>query len=98
MIALAAASWIVIGLIMSIRNNPKSIVKIGIALAGIVVICLIAYFLAPGAQPMAYTGEPVTQGTLKLTDTILNLTYFAGVAAILAIIVGEIKMSVANKK
>lgn len=98
MIGLAAASWIIIGLITSIKNDPKSIVKIGIILIGLVVVCGIAYLLAPGAEPMAYTGEAVAKGTLKLTDTILNLTYFAGAAAIIAIIVGEVKMSISNKK
>ena len=35
---------------------------------------------------------------LKLTDTILTLTYLTGGAAILSIIVGEIVMAIRNKK
>ena len=35
---------------------------------------------------------------LKFTDTILSLTYFAGAAAIIAIIVGEIRLAITNKK
>ena len=39
-----------------------------------------------------------TAGELKLTDTILNLTYFTGALAILSIIVGEIIKAVRSKK
>lgn len=98
MVGLAVASWVVIGLLVGAKNNPKSLVKIGIVLAGAAVICAIAFVLAPGSPAMAYNGPEIPQGTLKLTDTILNLTYIAGGAAIVAIIVGEIRMSIASKK
>ena len=98
MIGIAVACWVVIGLLLSIKNNPKSLAKIGLVLVAAVVLCLISFLLAKGAAPMGYTGEPVSDGTLKFTDTILNLTYIVGVAAIVAIIVGEVKMSISNKK
>ena len=98
MIGLAVFCWVVLGLILSIKNNPKSLAKIGAALAVAVVLCLISYLIAPGSEPMAYTGEPVDKATLKLTDAILTLTYIVGAASIVAIIVGEIKMSMTNKK
>ena len=98
MIGIAVACWVLVGLFLSIKNNPKSLVRIGLVLAGAVVLCLISFLLAKGAQPLGYTGEPVPAGTLKFTDTILNLTYIVGVAAILAIIVGEVRMSISNKK
>ena len=98
MVGLAVFSWVVIGLIVGTKNNPKSLVKIGIILVGVAVVCLIAYLLAKGDPAMAYNGPAVSAGTLKLTDTILNLTYIAGGAAILAIIVGEIRLAIANKK
>jgi len=37
-------------------------------------------------------------GTLKLTDTMLYLSYFAGILAVLAIIFGEIRIALNNKK
>ena len=98
MIGLAVFCWVVLGLILSVKNNPKSLAKIGLALAVAVVLCLISYLLAPGSDPMAYTGEPVDKVTLKLTDAILTLTYIVGAASIVAIIVGEVKMSMTNKK
>ena len=98
MLGLAVFSWVIIGLIVSTKNNPKSLVKIGIVILGVAALCLIAYLLAKGNPAMAYNGPEVSAGTLKLTDTILNLTYITGGAAILAIIVGEIRMAIASKK
>ncbi len=98
MICLALFCWIVIGLIVSIKNNPKSLVKMGIVLAGIAVLCFIAYLLAKGGAPIGYNGTPYSERIYKMSDTVLNLTLITGVGAILAIIVGEIRMAIANKK
>ena len=97
MVGIAVACWVIIGLIKSAMDDPKSLVKIGIILAGTAVICLIAWVLAPGSPAVA-CNTPATPGELKLTDTILNLTYISGAAAIIAIIVGEVRMSIAGKK
>ncbi len=98
MLGLALFCVIVVGLIVGAKNDPKSLVRIGIAILGIAVLCLIAWVLAKGDPAVGYTGAPVTSGTLKLTDTVLNLTYIVGGAAIVAIIVGEIRMAIASKK
>ena len=98
MIGLALFCWIGIGLFVSIKNNPKSLVKMGVVLAGIAVLCFIAYLLAKGGAPVGYNGTPYSESTYKMSDTVLNLTLFTGVGAILAIIVGEIRMAIANKK
>lgn len=97
MVGIALASWVLIGLIVNTKNNPKSLIKIGIILVGAAVLCLVAYLLAPGHAAVGREGLD-TPATLKLTDTLLNLTYICGAGAILAIIVGEIRMSIANKK
>ena len=98
MLGIAVFSWVVIGLIVGTKNDPKSLVKIGIVILGVAVLCFIAFLLAKGNPAMAYNGPEVSAGTLKLTDTILNLTYIVGGAAILAIIVGEVRMAIASKK
>ncbi|MBP5382632.1 MAG: hypothetical protein J6Y45_04695 [Bacteroidales bacterium] len=98
MLGLAVFSWVVIGLIVGTKNDPKSLVKIGIVILGVAVLCFIAYLLAKGNPALAYNGPEVSAGTLKLTDTILNLTYIVGGAAILAIIVGEVRMAIASKR
>ena len=97
MIGIALFCWIVIGLIISVKNDPKSIVKMGIVLVGIAAVCLVAYLLAKG-DPVPGAAVTATDGELKLTDTILNLTLIAGVGAVVAIIAGEIRMAIANKK
>ena len=96
MICIALFCWIVIGLIISVKNDPKSIVKMGIVLVGIAAVCLVAYLLAKG-DPVPGAAVTATDGELKLTDTILNLTLIAGVGAIVAIVVGEIRLAIANK-
>ena len=71
-------------------NNPKNLLKL---LAGIVVIAVViaaAYILAPGTPAVGYLGEPVSDMALKLTDTMLNLTYLLCGGAILSLIVGAI--------
>lgn len=97
MIGLAIVATVVFGLWISIKNNPKVLVKLGIGLAGVAAVCLVAYLLAPGKPAMGMLVQP-DGATLKLTDTILNLTYFAGAAAIIAIIVGEVRLAITNKK
>ncbi len=71
-------------------NNPKTLVKL---LLGVVAIALVvggAWMLAPGSQPIGYMGDPVTDFDLKLTDTMLSLTYLIFGAAIVSLVVGWI--------
>jgi len=97
MLGLALCAWIIIGLIVSVKNDPKSLVKMGVALVGVVAVVAVAFLLAKG-NPVPGAALTSTPGELKLTDTILNLTLIAGIGAVLAIIVGEIRMAIANKK
>ena len=69
-------------------NNPKSLLKLLLGLVVVGAIAAAAYMLAPGTPAVGYLGEPVSDGTLKLTDTVLNLTYLTFGAAILALVVG----------
>ena len=69
-------------------NNPKTLLKLLLGLVVIAAVVAVAYVLAPGTPAVGYLGEPVSEGTLKLTDTVLNLTYFAFGASVLALVVG----------
>ncbi len=71
-------------------NNPKTLLKLGAGLVAIAAVVAVAYVLAPGTPAVGYLGEPVSDGTLKLTDTVLNLTYFTFGLSIVALIVGWI--------
>ncbi|MCQ2176153.1 MAG: hypothetical protein MJY80_07345 [Bacteroidales bacterium] len=97
MIALSLIAVVVFGVIISFKNNPKSIVKLGIGIVAVAAICFVVYLISPGKPAMGMLEQP-DQATLRLTDTVLNLTYIAGVCAIIAIIAGEIVMSIRNKK
>lgn len=97
MIGLALASWVIVGGIVSAKNDPKSILKTIILIVAIAAVCFVAYLLAPANPAVGREGLDEI-GKLKLTDTVLNLTYFAGAAAILAIIIGEIRLAITNKK
>ena len=68
-------------------NNPKNLLWLFIGLVAIAAIIAVAYFLAPGTPAVGYLGEPVSDATLKLTDTFLNLTYLLCGGAILSLVV-----------
>lgn len=93
MLALAIVA-ICYGIARDASVNPKTLVKIGIVLGGLVVVVGIAYVLAPGTPAIGYIGAPVSDAALKMTDTILNLTYFALAAAIIVIVYGVIVDSI----
>ena len=71
-------------------NNPKTLLKLFAGLVVVVAIIAGAYFLAPGTPAVGYLGEPVSDMTLKLTDTMLNLTYLLCGGALLSLVVGAI--------
>ena len=71
-------------------NNPKTLLKLFAGLIAIVAVVAVAYVLAPGTPAIGYLGEPVSDGTLKLTDTMLNLTYFLFGGALVALVAGWI--------
>ena len=99
-LGIAVAAVVIFGLIISAKNDPKSLVRLGIGLLAIAAICFVAYLFAPGKMPLQWNNnaEVPTASELKLTDTILNLTYFTGALAIISIIVGEIVMAIRSKK
>ncbi len=98
-LGIALVSVICVGLYITATTNPKGLIKIGIAVVAAAALFGICYLLASGAPAIGYSGPtPPSATELKMTDTILNLAYFVGGAAILSIIVGEIMMTIRNKK
>ncbi|MCR4844697.1 MAG: hypothetical protein K5843_06900 [Bacteroidales bacterium] len=98
-LGIALASVICVGLYVTATTNPKGLIKIGIAVVGAAVLFGVCYLLASGAPAIGYSGAtPPTATELKMTDTILNLAYLVGGAAILSIICGEVLMTIRNKK
>jgi len=97
-LGIALASVICVGLYIRATTDPKSLVKIGFAVLGAAVLFGVAFLLASGAPAIGYSGATPPTGTeLKMTDTILNLAYIVGGAAILSIIAGEVMMYIRKK-
>ena len=71
-------------------NNPKSLLKLLLGVVAGGAIIGVAYVLAPGTPAIGYLGNPVSDGTLKLVDTVLNLTYFFFGGALLTLVAGWI--------
>ena len=89
--ALIAIAAVVFGVVViGGINNPKSLLKLLAGLVAIVAVVAVAYVLAPGTPAVGYLGDPVSDNTLKLTDTMLNLTYFLFGGALLALVAGWI--------
>ena len=92
----AVVSWIGLSIFISGKNNPKNLIKAAGVVVGIAVLVVLAYVLSSGAPAINVKTQPTTQW-LKLTDTMLLLTYVLGGAAIVAIIVGAIRDAFNNK-
>lgn len=90
MVAVAIIAVLLGVVVINTINEPKNLLRLGIGLIAIVVVVGAAYLLAPGTPAVGYLGEPVSDATLKLTDTILNLTYLCCGGAILSILVGGV--------
>lgn len=97
MVGIAVAAVIIMGLIISVANNPKSLIKLAGIIVGVGAVCVLAYVLAPGNPAVGLITDQPEGSTLKLTDTILNLTYLAAGAAIVSIVIGEIVAAIRNK-
>lgn len=98
MVGLAVLAAIVVSAIVGFINNPKSVIKILIGLLAIAAVCFVVYLVSKGEPAVGLTVDQPSASTLKLTDTILNLTYLVGGLAIVSIIVGEVISAIRNKK
>ena len=92
----AVVIWIGLAIFIAGRNNPKNLLKAAGVVVGIAVLVVLAYVLSAGAPALNVKTQPTPQW-LKLTDTMLLLTYVLGGAAIVAIIVGAIRDAFNNK-
>ena len=91
LVGIAVVSAVIVSVVINALNNPKSLISLGVILLAAAVVIGGAYLLAPGSPAVGLvSAELPSAGTLKLTDTILNLTYLACGAAVLSVVVGEI--------
>ena len=92
----AVVIWIGLAIFIAGRNNPKNLLKAAGVVVGVAALVVLAYVLSAGA-PALNVKTPPTPQWLKLTDTMLLLTYVLGGAAIIAIIVGAVRDAINNK-
>lgn len=92
----AVVIWIGLAIFIAGRNNPKNLLKAAGVAVGVAALVVLAYVLSAGAPALNVKTQPTPQW-LKLTDTMLLLTYVLGGAAIIAIIVGAVRDAINNK-
>lgn len=97
MAGIAVAAIVLLGIYVSATVDPKKLLKSALILFAALVIIVVAYLVAPGADPVGYSGLPQSKTVLKMTDTILILTYVFCGATILSVVVGSIISSIRNK-
>lgn len=92
----AVVIWIGLAIFIAVRNNPKNLLKAAGVVVGVAALVVLVYVLSAGAPALNVKTQPTPQW-LKLTDTMLLLTYVLGGAAIIAIIVGAVRDAINNK-
>lgn len=97
MVGLAVLA-IIAGVVIGGINDPKSLLRLGISLVAIAAVCFVVYLIAPGTPAQGLLSEQPGTGTLKLTDTVLYLAYLLAILAVVAIVVGEVRMAITNRK
>ena len=89
---------IIAGVVIGGISDPKSLLRLGIAVLAIAAVCFVVYLIAPGTPAQGLIMEQPGEGLLKLTDTVLYLAYLLAALAVVAIVVGEVRMALNNKK
>ncbi len=89
----AVVILLLLAIIQTAKNNPKGLIKALCVIVGVAALVAIAYALA-SSDPIVSLKKQPDAGTLKLTDTIMKLTYILGGAAIVSIIFGVIRNAI----
>ena len=87
----ASIALVVILSIVNLAGNRKALIRTCLLLVIAVVLVGASFFLASGDPVAVNTSTPPTAGELKLTDTLLILTYILMGGAVVALIWGSIK-------
>ena len=96
-LVIAAIVLVVVLSIINMAGNKKSLKRTGFLLLIAVVLIGLSYLLASG-DPIAVNMEvQPTHATLKMTDTLLNLSYALVVIALLALVWGSVRNLIKNR-
>ena len=96
-LVIAAIVLVVVLSLINMAGNKKSLKKTGFLRLIAVVLIGLSYLLASG-DPIAVNMEvQPTHATLKMTDTLLNLSYALVVIALLALVWGSVRNLIKNR-
>ncbi len=87
----AAIILIIVLSIINMIGNKRSIKRTGFTLILAVVLVVVSYLLASGDPVAVNLAVPPTEGQLKMTDTLLNMSYILVVVAFVALIWGSVR-------
>ena len=90
LVVVALLAILILGVGASAARSKRSAIVIAGVLVGACALVAIAYVLAPGTEAIGLVGEQPSAGTLKLTDTVMILTYVAVIAAVISILVSAV--------
>ena len=93
----AAILLVVILSIVNLAGNKKSLKRTGFLLLIAVVLIGLSYLLASGDPIAVNMDVQPSHGTLKMTDTLLNLSYALVVIALLALVWGSVRNLIKNR-
>ena len=77
-------------------DNPKSLVKTGVGVVGLVILIFISYSLSDGEVSAKFAADPynmTTNGT-KFVGAILASTYVLAILALVGIVVTELNKAI----
>jgi len=80
--------------VMGMVENPKALRKAGIVVGLAVVLVIVSYLLASGAEVPVNIEPAPTASTFKMTDFFLVMTYILSGVAVVALIAGAVRNAI----
>ncbi|MBR2947109.1 MAG: hypothetical protein IKC17_00770 [Bacteroidales bacterium] len=93
----AAIILVILLSVINMVGNRKALKKTGFLLLLTIVLVVVSYILASGEPVAVNIATPPTAGELKMTDTLLNLTYFLLGGSFVALIWGSLRKIFQNR-
>jgi len=85
---------LVILAIFGMIENPKTLKKAGIVVGLTVVLVVVSYLLASGAEVPVNIEPAPTASTFKMTDFFLTMTYILSGVAVIALVAGAVRNAI----
>lgn len=90
-LVIAALVLVVVLSIINLAGNKKSLKKTGLVLIIAIVLVGVSYLLASGDPVAVNIDVQPSHATLKMTDTLLNLSFALVILTILALVWGSVR-------